>query len=123
MKPNCLAYALGVLIVVGTSCELTRESRSKAVSYPTPGITYDISGGPPRLSTNEVLKIAYSCAAAHRIDTQRFRCRSVRYPATAPGTILTNKWILYFAPDMVPLHEDFFIRIDDQSGTPEFIHR
>jgi hypothetical protein len=77
--------------------------------------------GPTHLTTNQVLAIAYSCASAHRVDTNRFTCRSIRFHGEDPKQRLAGKWVLHFGSDPMSLHEDFFVDVDDLSGKAALI--
>ena len=82
----------------------------------------EISGGPPRLSTNEVVRIALACASAHRHDIQKYDCTAIFFDGNTSDPILLGKWTLHFAPERHSLHEDFYIRVDDRTQEAEYVH-
>ena len=110
-----------VLFVVVAGCASSRHLMMADNDSSVRPVNASEVPGPSHLTTKEVLASAYACASSHRVDTNRFKCRSIRFAGGDPKQKLVNKWILHFAPDSMSLHEDLFIDVDDLNGEAELV--
>jgi len=109
------------LFAVVLGCESSRDAVTTKNDSAPRRLEASQTAGAPHLATNQVLAIAYACASAHGVDTNRFRCRSIRFAGDDPKQRLANTWILHFAPDPMSLHEDFFVDVNDLDGKAKLV--
>ncbi len=108
-----LAWCFGCQVPQETVAQSRREKQQCVVSISR--------GSTPRLTTNEVFRIAHEFGKSKKIRLDSYVCSAVIFKDFAPTNSLSGKWILHYelAPPSPDL--DFFIDIDDRTGTAELV--
>lgn len=117
----CAGGAVVFLVVsVTAGCNLhTSPSSAPLGGKEVSAFTPQIVGGPPNLTSNEVLSLAVEIAQRNkRFRTGDYACTGWAFGG--PG--LTNKWIVYFQR-IPPVPDDaWFVFVEDETRKVEIWH-